>query len=255
MATQFNFTGKVALITGASSGIGRDTALEFARCGAKVVVSDIHADLGLQTTQLITQKGGDSLFVQCDVSNPKQVESLLNQTIKKYGRLDIACNDAGVEGQQASTTDCPIDNWDRVINTNLKGLWLCMKYQIPEMLKMGGGSIVNISSIAGLIGFPSLPAYVASKHGVVGLTKTAALEFAQQNIRVNAICPGPIMTPMLKRLMDKTPGFRESIVAGVPEKRIGEPMEVASTVLFLCSEQASYITGQSLAIDGGWVAQ
>ncbi|MGE0763736.1 MAG: SDR family oxidoreductase [Bdellovibrionales bacterium] len=251
----FNFKNKVALVTGASSGIGRQTALGFAAHGAKVVVSDINLDLGQQTAQMIKEAGGIAHFHQCDVTQDEQVKSLIQQTITQYGQLNLVCNDAGIEGQQALTVDCTVDNWDKVINTNLKGLWLCLKYQIPELLKANGGAIVNVSSIAGLIGFPGLPAYVASKHGVVGLTKTAALEYAQKNIRVNAVCPGPIMTPMLQRLMTSSPNFKEQIVAGVPEHRIGTPDEVASTILFLCSQEAAYITGQCLAIDGGWVAQ
>lgn len=252
---QYDFTNKVVLVTGASSGIGRETALKFSENGAKVVVSDINDDLGLQTTRMIKEKGGEAFFQKCDVSKPNEVESLVRKTIEKYGKLNIVCNDAGIEGDQGTTTECSVENWDNVININLKGLWLCMKYQIPEMIKANGGSIVNISSIAGLVGFTGLPAYVASKHGVAGLTKTAALEFAEKNIRVNAICPGPIMTPMLQRLINSTPGFKEGIVAGVPERRIGEPEEIANSVLFLCSDQAAYITGQCLAVDGGWVAQ
>ncbi|PZV08361.1 MAG: short chain dehydrogenase [Leptolyngbya sp.] len=254
MAT-FDFNGKVAIVTGASSGIGRETAIKFAGCGAKVVVADVNDELSEQTVRLIEAKGGEAFYCRCDVSQSDQVQHLVQETILRYGKLNMACNNAGVEGLQAVTTEQTEDNWDRVINTNLKGVWLCMKYEIPELLKAGGGAIANVSSIAGLIGFPGLPVYVASKHGVVGLTKTAALEFADRHVRVNAVCPGPIMTPMLQRLMESTPGFTEAITAGVPEKRIGEPEEVADSILFLCSDQAGYVTGQCLAVDGGWMAQ
>lgn len=252
---QFNFKNKVVLITGTSTGIGRETALKFALAGAKVMTADVNEDLGEQTSRMINDAGGHSSFYKCDVSQPEQVKSLVNKTIDMCGKLDIACNNAGVEGKQAITSECSVENWDKIIDINLKGAWLCMKYQIPELLKNKGGAIVNVSSIAGLIGFPGLPAYVASKHGVVGLTKTAALEYADRNIRVNAVCPGPIMTPMLQRLMETTAEFKEQIVAGVPQHKIGEPKDVANTILFLCSDQATYITGQCLAIDGGWVAQ
>lgn len=252
---KFDFKNKVVLVTGGSSGIGRETAIKFAQCGANLVVSDMNSDLGSQTVNHIKKLNGVAEFFKCDVSKETEVQSLLKFTQEKFGRLDIVCNDAGIEGKQANIMDTTIENWDKVINTNLKGVWLCMKYQIPELLKSGGGAIINVSSIAGLVGFPGLPAYVASKHGVVGLTKTAALEFAEKNIRVNAVCPGPIMTPMLERLISTTAGFKDQIVMGVPEKKIGEPTDVANTILFLSCDEAKYITGQCLAIDGGWVAQ
>jgi NAD(P)-dependent dehydrogenase (short-subunit alcohol dehydrogenase family) len=251
----FDFVNKVAVVTGGSSGIGRETALGFARNGAAVVVSDIDEGLGSETARQITGLGGRAQFVGCDVSQESEIVRLMEQTKSRWGRLDFACNDAGIEGQQGVTTSCSTENFDRTVSVNLRGVWLSMKYEIPFMLETGGGAIVNVSSIAGLIGFPGLPAYVASKHGVNGLTKTAALEYAAKNVRVNSVCPGPIMTPMLQRLMDTTPGFTEQILAGVPERRIGTAAEVADTVLFLCSSHAAYITGQCLAIDGGWVAQ
>lgn len=254
-SSNWNFKDKVVLVTGAATGIGRDVAVRLAKAGSRLVLSDVNEDICLQTVQMAKEAGAQVHFFKCDVSREENVKALVSFAVQKYGRLDIACNNAGVEGEQKPTADCTFENWDKVINTNLKGVWMCMKYQIPEMIKSGGGTIVNISSIAGLIGFSGLPAYVASKHGVIGLTKTAALEYAANKIRVNAICPGPIMTPMLKRLMDTTPGFTDAITAGVPQKRIGEPSEVSETILFLCSDQASYITGQALAVDGGWVAQ
>jgi len=253
--TNFDYKGKVVLVTGGVSGIGWETALEFANRGGRVIISDLREEEGKKSAELLRESGGEVEFIPCDVSKPDEVERLISMIIKKYGKLDAACNNAGIEGQMGSTVECQLENWDRVISTNLKGVWLCLKYEIEAMLKTGGGSIVNLSSIAGLIGFPGLPAYVASKHGVAGLTKTAALEFAAQNIRVNAVCPGPIMTPMLERIMESTPGFKEQVVSGVPERRIGQPKDVAQAILFLCSEEASYITGQCLPIDGGWVAQ
>ena len=251
----FDFEGKVALITGAASGIGEETALKFAASGAKVMVSDIDTDAGNDLAARIRDFGGEAEFFPCDVSDNATVEALIEQVLAKFGQLDIACNNAGIEGDNGLTTQCSEANFDKVTGTNIKGVWLCMKYEIPQMVKAGGGAIVNLSSIAGLIGFPGLPAYVASKHAVAGLTKTAALEFAEADIRVNAVCPGPILTPMLERIMEATPGFREQIMAGVPEHRIGTPADVADTILYLCSDQATYITGQCLAIDGGWVAQ
>lgn len=252
--TQFDFQGKVALVTGAGSGIGEETALKFAANGAMVVVSDLDEDVCRTLAARIRDRGGEATAVRCDVSRAEEVEALVARTVEQYGCLNVACNNAGIEGEQGLTTDCSEANFDRVIATNLKGVWLCMKYEIPA-LREAGGAIVNLSSIAGLIGFPGLPAYVASKHAVAGLTKTAALEFAEHGIRVNAVCPGPIMTPMLERIMSTTPGFREQLTAGVPERRIGQPADVADAILYLCSDQAAYITGQCLAIDGGWVAQ
>lgn len=250
-----DFAGKAVLVTGASSGIGRETAIRFAAHGARVMVSDVNEDLGANTAHVINEAGGRAFFFPCDVAQPERVRDLVKEAARKMGRLDVACNNAGVEGIQNFTADCPLENWRKIIDVNLKGVFLCMKYQIPEMLKNGGGAIVNISSIAGLIGFPGLPAYVASKHGVIGLTRTAALEYSRQNIRVNAVCPGPILTPMLERIMSASPDFKENLLAGVPQHRIGEVSEVADTILFLCSKAASYITGQAVAVDGGWVAQ
>ncbi|MEX2367261.1 MAG: SDR family oxidoreductase [Pseudohongiellaceae bacterium] len=251
----FDFGGKVALVTGAGSGIGEETALKFAANGAMVVVSDIDQASGTAVVERIRNHGGEAVFIACDVGNAEQVESLIQKTVQQYGQLNIACNNAGIEGENGLTDECSLDNFQKVMDVNVRGVWLCMKYEIPHMVNEGGGAIVNLSSIAGLIGFPGLPAYVASKHAVAGLTKTAALEYARSNVRVNAVCPGPIMTPMLERIMGENPEFKENLLAGVPEHRIGEPADVADTILYLCSAQATYITGQCLAIDGGWVAQ
>jgi len=245
------FENKVALVTGGSSGIGRATALAFAKEGAKVVVSDIKEDEGKETVRLIKKDQGTAIFVKCDVSNESEVKNML-QTIKDtFGQLDCAFNNAGTEGIAATTESCTEENWDKTINTDLKGVWLCMKHELTAMLKTGKGSIVNCSSIAGLVGFEALPAYVASKHGVIGLTETAALEYAKKNIRVNAVCPGAIQTPMLNRV---TKGEIETMAKEDPMGRIGKPEEIAESVLWLSSDKASYVTGQALAVDGGWVA-
>jgi NAD(P)-dependent dehydrogenase (short-subunit alcohol dehydrogenase family) len=255
MATQQGFANKVIFITGASSGIGRATALAFAREGASVALADVGDQGGLETVRLVEARGARALFVHCDVSSDREVRSALGKTIETFGRLDCAFNNAGIEGQQASTADCTEENWDRVLSVNLKGIWLCMKHEIPLLLKQGRGAIVNCSSIAGLVGFPGIPAYVASKHGVVGLTKTAALELAKTGIRVNAVCPGVIETPMIERFVHGEALIRQQLVGGEPIGRVGQPEEIAETVLWLCSDAASFVTGQPIAVDGGWVAQ
>lgn len=247
--------GKVALVTGAASGIGRATALAFAREGAQVIVSDRDETGGAETCRWILDRGGRAAFVAADVSQSGDVDRLLARTLETYGRLDYAFNNAGIEGSPAPTHECTEENWDRTIDINLKGVWLCMKKEIPILLKQGGGAIVNCSSIAGLVGFSGIPAYVASKHGVLGLTKTAALEYAKQGIRINAICPGVIQTPMIDRFTQGNAQAYAQLAAGEPVARMGRPEEIADAVLFLCSERASFITGHPLVADGGWVAQ
>lgn len=251
----YDFTGKVALVTGAASGIGRATALAFARGGASVLVADTNEDGGLGTAKMIADLGRKAVFQKCDVSRSSEVKTMVDKCIEAFGRLDFAFNNAGIEGQQSFTDDCSEENWDLVININLKGVWLCMKYQIPAMLKSGGGAIVNCSSIAGVTGFPGIPAYVASKHGVVGLTKTTALEFAKRNVRVNAVCPGVIQTPMIDRFIHGEVQIQKQLVDGEPVGRIGQPEEVAAASVWLCSPQSSFVTGHALVVDGGWVAQ
>ena len=247
--------GKVALITGGSSGIGRATALLFAREGAKVAVADYNAEGGERTVKTIKDAGGAAFFHAVDVSNPQAVEVLINKVVETWGRLDYAFNNAGIEGQMALTPDCTIENWNRVIAIDLTAVFLCMKYEIAQMLKQGGGSIVNTASVAGLYGLAAAPAYVAAKHGVAGLTKTAALEFAQKGIRVNAVCPGFIRTPMVDRVLDKGVFSEEQIFAAEPMHRMGKPEEIAEAVLWLCSEASSFVTGLPMPIDGGYVAQ
>ena len=255
MQASYDFKNTVAFITGASTGIGSATALAFGKAGAHVVLADVNIDAGGKTAHLIREAGGNAELVKCDVSKDADVKSAISKTISLFGRLDIAFNNAGVEGQQALTPDCSEDNWNQVINVNLKGVWLCMKYQIPEMLKMGGGSIVNCSSIAGVVGFPGIAAYVASKHGVLGLTKTAALEYAKKNIRVNAVCPGVIQTPMIERFTHGEAQIQNQLVNSEPVGRVGKPQEISDAVLWLCSPGAAFTTGHSMVIDGGWIAQ
>jgi NAD(P)-dependent dehydrogenase (short-subunit alcohol dehydrogenase family) len=247
--------GKVALVTGGGSGIGRASALAFARAGAKVVVADVVADGGQETVRLITAAGGEGRFIKTDVSKAAEVEALIKQIVATYGRLDCAYNNAGVEGTFVSTVEYSEADWDRVLAINLKGVWLCMKYEIAQMLQQGGGAIVNTASGAGLVGVVGLSAYVASKHGVVGLTKTAALEYAKAGIRVNAVCPGVIQTPMVARLTRSRPDLSEALVAAEPMGRTGKPEEIAEAAVWLCSDAASFVTGHAMSVDGGYVAQ
>jgi NAD(P)-dependent dehydrogenase (short-subunit alcohol dehydrogenase family) len=229
--------------------------MAFARKGAKVVVADVQADDGKATAQQIQRDGGEALFVQTDVSQPAQVELLIETIVESYGRLDFACNNAGIEGEAAPTADCTEENWDRVLSINLKGVWLCLKHEIRQMLKQGGGTIVNMSSVAGLVGSENVPAYAASKHGIVGLTRTAALEYADDGIRANAICPGVIHTAMIERFTGGDKEVQEGLAEDQPLGRMGKPQEIADVVTWLCSDSASFITGHAMAVDGGFVAQ
>jgi NAD(P)-dependent dehydrogenase (short-subunit alcohol dehydrogenase family) len=250
---EVSFKNKVALVTGGSSGIGRATAIAFARKGAKVVVVDWIENY--ETVNLIREIGSEAIFIKCDVSKIVDVEVMIAKAIVEFGRLDYAFNNAGIEGIQANTWDCTEENWDKTINVNLKGIWNCMKYEIPEMLKLGKGVIVNCASVAGLVGFEGLPAYVASKHGVVGLTKTAALECAKLGIRVNAVCPGVIQTPMIDRLTHKEKENIAQFKGFEPIGRFGLPEEVANAVVWMCTDEASFVTGHAMAVDGGFVAK
>jgi NAD(P)-dependent dehydrogenase (short-subunit alcohol dehydrogenase family) len=248
--------GKVAIITGGGSGIGQATALAFAQRGVSTVIADILVKEGEDTANKIQRAGGESIFVRTDVSSASDVEAMVRQTIDSYGRLDYAFNNAGIEGVQAPTADFPEDEWNLVLKVNLTGVWLCMRYQIPQMLKQGQGVIINNASILGKVGFANASAYVASKHAVIGLTKTAAIEYATKGIRVNAICPAFIETPMLERGGLTTNQDVYDMIAGLhPMKRLGRSEEVATAVIWLCSDEASFVTGHAMMVDGGYVAQ
>ncbi|MCZ2095159.1 MAG: glucose 1-dehydrogenase [Chloroflexota bacterium] len=245
--------GKVAIVTGGGSGIGQSTALAFAREGVKVVVSDVDEQGGNETVRLIEAQGGEARFVRADVSKPAEVEQLVRATVEAFGALHFACNNAGIGGPAAPTGEYPIDGWEQVIAINLSGVFYCMRYQIPEMLKAGGGVIVNMASILGTVGYAQSPAYVAAKHGVVGLTKTAALEYSSQGIRVSAVCPAFIRTPLIEENLAQD--VRDYLVTQHPVGRLGEPEEVAELVVWLCSDAASFIMGSPILVDGGYVAQ
>ncbi|MFT4518446.1 MAG: NAD(P)-dependent dehydrogenase (short-subunit alcohol dehydrogenase family) [Halioglobus sp.] len=248
--------GKVALVTGGGSGIGRATAFAFAREGAKVVVCDVNVESAQATVQEIESAGRQSILVEANVTKRADVEAMVSKTIEAYGQLDCAFNNAGIEGSVGVSIDkADEDDWDRVIDINLKGVWLCLKYEIAQMLKQGSGTIVNTASIAGLVGGTFGAAYYASKHGVVGLSKAAAVECGKSGIRVNAVCPGVIQTEMAARLMDNNERVEKAITALHPLGRLGTADEVAETVVWLCSDSSSFVTGQAVAVDGGYVAQ
>jgi len=248
--------GKTAIITGAGSGIGRATAKIFAREGAKLLISDIVAEAGTETLEALRSTGAAAIFMKVDVSNASDVAAMVAKAVETYGRIDCAFNNAGIEGEGAVTHKCSEENWHRVISINLTGVWLCMKAEIEQMLKQGGGgSIVNTSSLAGLAGSVGGPAYVASKHGVAGLTKTAALEYGRHGIRVNAVCPGPIHTPMMQRIMRGSAEAEQRFIRAEPLKRFGAPEEIGESVAWLCSDRASYVTGLAMPVDGGAIAQ
>jgi NAD(P)-dependent dehydrogenase (short-subunit alcohol dehydrogenase family) len=252
-------SGKVALVTGSGAGIGRAAALKFAEEGAKVIVSDVNIDGGNETVALVKQKGGDAVFARADVAHAADVEALVTKAFDTYGQLDCACNNAGIEGKIVPITEQSEDNFDRVMTVNAKGTFLCLKYEIARMLKNGGGAIVNLASVAGLIGFPGLGPYVASKHAINGLTKNAALEYSKQGIRVNSVCPGGIETRMLDSLVTQASAGRVSTHEMMdplhPIGRIGMPNEVAELIVWLCSPRASFVTGANIPVDGGYVAQ
>jgi NAD(P)-dependent dehydrogenase (short-subunit alcohol dehydrogenase family) len=246
----------VAIITGAASGIGRATAIAFSVKGVRVTVSDIQEEKLNETARLIEENGGEVLTVKADVSKEDDVRNLMRKTEDTFGRLDYLCNNAGVGGELNATASYTTEEWDRVINVNLRGQWLCMKHAIPAMLTSGGGSIVNVTSILGSVGFENAPAYVAAKHGLEGLTKTAAIEYSAEGIRVNSVAPGFIETPMLEKAGITTdPETKKSIVSLHPIGRLGKPKEIADAIVWLCSDEASFITGHTLLADGGYTSR
>jgi NAD(P)-dependent dehydrogenase (short-subunit alcohol dehydrogenase family) len=248
------FAGKVALITGGNAGIGRATAIEFAKHGAKVVVSGRREKEGHDVIAEIKALGGEAIFVKTDVSKASDVKAMMEQTLETFGRLDYAFNNAGIEQALTPLPEQTEETYDQIMNINVKGVWLALKHEVPAMLKAGGGAIVNNSSVAGLVGFAMASVYVASKHAVNGLTKSVALEYAKQNVRINAVAPGPIETRMYLDFA-KTPEVRQMLESAVPSGRVGQPEDIASTVIWLCSDSASFVTGQIFPVDGGYTAQ
>ena len=245
---------KVALVTGASSGIGRAVALICAREGAKIVVSDINAEAGEETATLVRAQGGDAIFVAADVGKPEHAKVLVDRAVAHYGRLDIACNNAGIGGASAATADYPLDAWAQVININLSGVFYGMQQQINAMLKTGGGAIVNVASVLGAVAFARSPAYTAAKHGVVGLTQAAALEYGAQGIRINAVGPGFIHTAMVSKL-EQDAAVNAMLIAAHPIGRLGRAEEVAELIAWLASDRASFVTGSYYPVDGGYLAR
>ena len=249
------FDGKVALVTGGGSGLGRATAVAFAAGGAKVLVADVDEAMGAQTVALVTGAGGEALFVRTDVTKPGEVTAMVAVAVAAFGALDYAVNNAGTTGPGGLTADYDMDDWHRTISLNLDSVFYCLKNEIPVMLSQGGGAIVNVASGAGLVGFAGLPAYVASKHGVVGLTRASALEYAAQGIRINCICPGSTRTPMLEGFMGGDEKVEKMMRNAVPMRRLGRPEEIAAGIVWLCSDAASFVVGHALAVDGGSVIQ
>ncbi len=253
-----SFEGRTALVTGGAAGIGRATAQAFAARGANVVIGDVNAEGAEETAQLIADAGGQAFFHKTDVTDSQVVASLVNSAVERYGSLDFAFNNAGIEGDLAPVQEYSEEMWARVLNINLTSVFLCMKHEIPQMLRQGRGAIVNTASILGLVGFATTPAYTASKHGVVGLTKVAALECAQQGIRVNAVCPGWIETPMVMERgvrAGSDPEMYEQLKAAHPVGRLGRAEEIAEAAVWLCSDAASFVTGQAIPVEGGYTSR
>jgi NAD(P)-dependent dehydrogenase (short-subunit alcohol dehydrogenase family) len=253
-ASSPSFTGKVVLVTGAASGIGRAIALAFGRAGACVVVADTSIEGGHATAAMIVESGGKALFVQSNVTRASEVEALVEKTINYYGRLDYAVNNAAVEEERQLLADTEDEQYERIMNVNVKGVWLCMKYQLRQMLKQGGGAIVNMAGVAGLVGLPNHAIYAGSKHAVVGMSKSAAAEYAREGIRVNVLCPGAVKTPMLARLVERDASSEKRLKASHPMGRFAEAAEIAQAALWLCSDGASYVNGHEMVVDGGYTA-
>jgi len=245
----------VAVVTGASSGIGEAAARRLGTEGASIVVADVEAAGGEATAADVEAAGGEATFVETDVSDPAAVDAMVETAVETYGGLDVAVNNAGIEGASEPLADQPIDNWDRVIDVNLKGVFLGMRAEIPAMLADGGGAIVNTASVAGQVAFANISPYVASKHGVLGLTKNAAAEYSGEGVRVNAVCPGVIETPMVERSREDDPEMIEGAVGATPIGRLGKPDEIGDAVAWLASEESSFVTGEALVVDGGYVTQ
>lgn len=249
------FAGKVALVTGGGSGLGRATAVAFAEGGASVLVADVDEPMGRETVDLVAQAGAQALFLTTDVTSPEAVSAMVAATVAAFGSLDYAVNNAGTTGQGGFTADYEIEAWRRTMALNLDSVFYCLKAEIPVMLSQGGGAIVNVASGAGLVGFAGLPAYVASKHGVVGITRASALEYAAQGIRINCVCPGSTRTPMLEGFMGGDEKIEKMMRNAVPMRRLGRPEEIAAAITWLCSDAASFVVGHALAVDGGSVIQ
>jgi NAD(P)-dependent dehydrogenase (short-subunit alcohol dehydrogenase family) len=255
MTSPRQFEKQVVLVTGAASGIGRATALGFAREGARVIIADIQENEGKKTLELLQKMGTETQFIQCNVADSLSVHELFQSILKYFGRLDHAFNNAGTEGLPATIVESTAENWNRTLGVNLSGVYWCMKEELSIMLHQRKGTIVNCSSIAGVRGFERLGAYTASKHGVIGLTKSAALDYSSQNIRVNAVCPGVIQTPMIDRFTGGIPENARQLEKGAPMNRMGKAEEIADAVLWLCSERSSFVTGAEIVVDGGWCAK
>lgn len=250
----YDFSGQVALVTGASSGMGLSTAKAFAEAGAAVVLADVQLEAVQKVANELTAAGYQVLAIGCDVSEEEQVKAMVEQTVATFGRLDMAYNNAGVMQKSFDTADVPTAEWDRVQGINLRGVWLCMKYELPQMLKQSSGAIVNCSSVGGYVATPQIASYIAAKHGVIGLTKTAAVEYAPQSIRINAVSPGSIKTPLVDAILGGDAQKLVESLKKIPLGRLGQPEEIAKAVLWLCSPDASYLIGHALPVDGGIIA-
>ncbi len=250
------FSEKVVLITGSASGFGRTLAYEFAQKGASLILSDVNEKDGQAITDEINASGGKATFTKCDVSSTEHVKQMVEAGVAAFGKLDICINNAGIAGNalRTKTHDFEEDAWDKIMDVNGKGVWLCMKYELPHLLANGGGVVVNVASVAGLLGVPGNVAYAASKHAVIGITKTAAIEYASKNIRVNAVCPAFTDTAMVQNSIMQDKEYGQRLVMMNPMRRLGEPEEVTSVIMFLCSEQNTFMNGQAIAIDGGLTA-